>query len=82
MGGPLAAKATSKNADGVGNQEAWTLPEPHFLAKVRVDNAALPAGFAGQRAEVTFFAFDRTIANQITSYFRAASIRPQSSHRD
>jgi hypothetical protein len=82
MGGPLAAKVASKNADGAANQEAWTLPEPHFLAKVRVDNAALPAGFAGQRAEVTFFAFDRTIATQISNYFRARFDQAQSSHRN
>lgn len=80
MGGPLAAKAASKSSENGANQEAWTLPEPHFLAKVRVDNAALPAGFAGQRAEVTFFAFDRTIATQITNYFRTRFDQAQSAH--
>lgn len=79
MGGPLAAKANSTKGDNADNQEAWTLPEPHFLAKVRVDNAALPSGFAGQRAEVSFFAFDRTIARQIADFFIARFDQAQSS---
>lgn len=77
MGGPLAAKAASDKNNS--RQEAWALPEPHFLAKVRVDNSALPAGFAGQRAEVAFFTFDRTIARQIADFFRARLEQARSS---
>jgi putative peptide zinc metalloprotease protein len=68
MGGPLAAKAKSASEKDA-NQEAWTLPEAHFVAKVRVDNSQLPAGIAGQRAEVSFYAWDRTIGRQIKDYF-------------
>jgi putative peptide zinc metalloprotease protein len=70
MGGPLAAKAKSDSDSKSESKEAWTLPEPHFLAKVRVDNDALPAGFAGQRAEVSFLAWDRTIAGRISDFLQ------------
>lgn len=72
-GGPLAAKANDakkQSSDGKEeNAEAWTLPEPHFVARVEVDADALPAGYAGQRAEVSFYAWDRTIAQRIRDYF-------------
>jgi putative peptide zinc metalloprotease protein len=78
MGGPLAARAKPKDNANADTKDAWTLPEPHFLAKVRVDNAALPAGFAGQRAEVSFYAWDRTIARQIADFFIARFEQAQS----
>ncbi len=82
MGGPLAARAQGDSESKGAEKEAWTLPEPHFLAKVRVDNAALPAGFAGQRAEVTFLAWDRTIAGRIAEYFQSRFQQAQDSGRN
>jgi hypothetical protein len=79
MGGPLAAKANPTTNEAHSSQNAWSLSEPHFLAKVRVENSALPIGVAGQRAEVSFFAFDRTIARQIADFFIARFEQARSS---
>lgn len=75
MGGPLAARAKPKDSGSKSAEskstETWALPEPHFLAKLRVDQDSLPAGYAGQRAEVTFYAWDRTIARQLADFVAA-----------